>query len=74
MPRLWKDATTEASIKEKDTTACGNYRGTFLVVHAGKVILRLVARRMRHYPEPRGHFSEGGKRFLSSLLGLRHDV
>ena len=32
--------------KKKDRTECGNYRGTSLVSHAGKILLKIVARRL----------------------------
>ena len=37
--------------KSKDRAECGNYRGILLVVHAGKVILEIVATRLSAYCE-----------------------
>ena len=35
--------------KEKDRTECGNYRGISLVAHAGKILLKIIARRLSEY-------------------------
>ena len=32
--------------KKKDWTECGTYRGISLVAHAGKILLKIVARRL----------------------------
>ena len=38
--------------KKKDRTECGNYRGISLVArHAGKILLKIVARRLSEYCE-----------------------
>ena len=37
--------------KKKDRTECGNYRGICLVAHAGKVLLEVIAGRLRDYCE-----------------------
>ena len=37
--------------KEKDRTECGNYRGISLVAHAGKILLKIIARRLSEYCE-----------------------
>ena len=37
--------------KKKDRTECGNYRGILLVAHAGKILLKIIARRLREYCE-----------------------
>ena len=37
--------------KKKDQTECGNYRGISLVAHAGKILLKIVARRPSVYCE-----------------------
>ena len=39
-------------------TECGNYRGISLKLHAGKVLLKVVARRLRAYCEAKGLLSE----------------
>ena len=40
-------------------TECGNYLGISLVPHAGKVIFKVVARRISDYVEPIGLLTEG---------------
>ena len=51
VPQLWKDAVIQVFRKKKDPTDCGNYRGISLVVHAGKVCLKIVAFRLGSYLE-----------------------
>ena len=40
VPQEWKDGTIKVLYKKKDLTECDNYRGLFLVAHAGKVLLK----------------------------------
>ena len=40
VPQRWKDATVKMLHKKKDRTECGNCRGSPLVAHAGKVLLK----------------------------------
>ena len=35
--------------EKKDRTECGNYRGISLVAHAGKTLLKIIARRLNEY-------------------------
>ena len=51
MPQQWKYAIIMVLIKKKDRTECGNYRGISLVAHAGKILLKIIARRLREYCE-----------------------
>ena len=44
VPRQWKDAVITVLHKKGDKTECGNYRGISFVSHAGKVLLKVVAR------------------------------
>ena len=44
--------------KKKDRTECGNYRGISLVVHAGKILLKIIARRLSEYCERVGILPE----------------
>ena len=37
--------------KKKDRTECGNYRGISLVAHVGKILLKILARRLSEYCE-----------------------
>ena len=50
----WKDAVITVLHKKGDKTECGNYRGILLVSHAGKVLLKVVARRLSVYCEAKG--------------------
>ena len=43
VPQEWKDATINVLHEKKDRTECSNYRDLFLVAHAGKVLLKIVA-------------------------------
>ena len=44
--------------KKKDRTECGNYRGISLVAHAGKILLKILARRLSEYFERVGILPE----------------
>ena len=46
-----KDAIIMVLHKNKDRTECGNYRGISLVAHAGKILLKIIARRLSEYCE-----------------------
>ena len=46
VPQQWKDAIIKVLHKKKDRTECGNYRGISLVAHAGKILLKIIARRL----------------------------
>ena len=54
VPQQWKDAVITVLHKKGDKTECGNYRGISLVSHAGKVLLKVVARRLSAYCEAKG--------------------
>ena len=54
----WKDAVITVLHKKGDKTECENYRGISLVSHAGKVLLEVVARRLRAYCEAKGLLPE----------------
>ena len=58
VPRQWKDAVITVLHKKGDKTECGNYRGILLVSHAGKVLLKVVARRLSAYCEAKGLLPE----------------
>ena len=51
MPQQWKDVIIMVLHKKKDRTECGNYRGISLVAHAGKILLKIIARRLSEYCE-----------------------
>ena len=54
VPQQWKDAVIPVLHKKGDKTECGNYRSISLVSHAGKVLLKVVARRLSAYCEAKG--------------------
>ena len=54
----WKDTVITVLNKKGDKTECGNYRGISLVSHAGKVLLKVVARRLSAYCEAKGLLPE----------------
>ena len=51
MPQQWKDVIIRVLHKKKDPTDCVNYRGISLVEHAGKILLKIIARRLSEYCE-----------------------
>ena len=51
IPQRWHDAVITVLHKKKDRTECGNYRGISLVAHAGKILLKIVAKRLGDYCE-----------------------
>ena len=46
VPQRWKYAIFMVLHKRKDRTKCGNYRGILLGAHAGKILLKIIARRL----------------------------
>ena len=44
--------------KKEDRTECGHYRGISLVAHAGKIPLKIIARRLSEYCERVGVLPE----------------
>ena len=60
----WKDGIIMVLHKKKDRTECGNYRGISLVAHAGKILLKIVARRLSEYCERVGILTEEQSGFL----------
>ena len=66
IPQQWKDAVITVLHKNGDKTECGNYGGISLVSHAGKVLLKVVARRLGAYCEAKGLLPE-------EQCGLRPD-
>ena len=51
LPQQWKYAITMVLHKKKDRTECCNYRGISLVAHAGKILLKIITRRLSEYCE-----------------------
>ena len=58
VPQQWKYAIITVLNKKGDKTECGNYRGISLVSNAGKVLLKVVARRLSAYCEAKGLLPE----------------
>ena len=58
VPQEWKAATKLVLHKKKDRAECGNYRGISLMAHAGKVLLKVIANRLRNYCEREGILPE----------------
>ena len=58
VPQQWKDTVITVLHKKGDKTECGHYRGISLVSHAGKVLLKVVARRLSAYCEAKGLLPE----------------
>ena len=54
VPQQWKYAIIMVLHKTKDRTECGNYIGISLVAHAGKILLKTIARRLSEYCESVG--------------------
>ena len=60
----WKDAIIIILRKKKDRTECGKYRCISLVVHAGKILLKIIARRLSEHCERVGILPEEKSGFL----------
>ena len=58
VPQQWKNAIIMALHKKKDETECGNYRDISLVAHIGKILLKIIARRLSEYCERVGILQE----------------
>ena len=67
VPQQWKDAIIKVLHKKKDRTECGNYRGILLVAHAGKILLKIIARRLSDYCERLGILPEEQSDFRPSV-------
>ena len=52
--RVWRDGVIKVLQKKKDRTECWNYRGISIVAHSGKVLLKIVAKRLGDYCEAKG--------------------
>ena len=49
VPQQWKYDIIMVLHKKEDRTECGNYRGISLVAYAGKILLKIIARRLSEY-------------------------
>ena len=63
VPQQWKDAIIMVLHKKKDQTKCGNYSGISLVEHAGKILLKIIARHLSEYCEYMGILAEEQRGF-----------
>ena len=83
--RIWRRSEvpqqSKASIimvlhKKKDRAECGNYRGISLVAHAGKILLKLIARHLSKYCERVGIMPEeqSGFRPNRSTTGMMLEI
>ena len=66
VPQQWKYAIIMVLYKKKDRTECCNYSGISLVAHAGKILLKVIARRVSEYCEPVGILPEEQSGFRST--------
>ena len=67
MPQQWKDAMIMVLHKKKGRTQCGNYRGISLVAHTGKILLKIIARRLSEYCEHVGILPEEQSGFRPNI-------
>ena len=58
VPHQWKYAIIMVLHRKKDRAECGNYRGISLVAHAGKILPKIIARRLSEYCERVGILPE----------------
>ena len=49
MPQQWKYTIIMVLHKKKDLTECDDYRDISLVAYAGKILLKIIARRLSEY-------------------------
>ena len=66
VPQQWKDAIIMVIHKKKDRTECGSYRGISLVAHDGKILLKIITRRLSEYCERVGILPEEQSGFRSN--------
>ena len=58
VPQHWKEAIIRVLHKKKNQTECGNYKGISLVAHAGKILLKIIARHLSECCESVGILPE----------------
>ena len=73
VPQQWKYAIIMVLHTKKDWTECSNYRSISLVAHAGKMLLKIIARRLSEYCERVGILSETQSGFRPNR-SHRYDV
>ena len=67
VPQQWKDAMIMVLHEKKGRTECGNYRGISLVAHTGKILLKIIARRLSEYCERVGILPEEQSGFRPNI-------
>ena len=67
MPQQWKCVIIMVLHKKKARAECGNYRGISVVAHAGKILLKILARRFSEYCERLGILPEQQSGFRANL-------
>ena len=65
VPLQWKDAVITVLHKKGNKTKWENFRGFLLVSHAGRALLKVVARRLSTYCEAKGLLPEEQRGFRS---------
>ena len=68
VPQQWKYAIIMVLHNKEDRTECGNYRGISLVAHAGKILLKIIARRLSECCERVGILPEEQSGFDRTVL------
>ncbi len=58
VPQSWKDAIIMILFKKGDKTNCNNYRGISLMSHMGKILAKIIAKRLQDYVEAVGILPE----------------
>ena len=68
VPQQRKNGIIMVLHKKKDRTECSNYRGISLVAHAGKILKKIIARRLTEYCERVGVLPEEQSGFRPTVL------
>ena len=67
-PELWTKSVIVTIPKKGDLKLCENYRTISLIIHASKVLLEIIRRRLKPYAE--SHLSEEQAGFRSEAAQL----
>lgn len=72
IPQKWEDATVTILDENKDRAACDHCKGIYLVAHAGKLLLKIIARHPSAYCEAYGILPEERRGFRPrrSAIGM----
>ena len=63
VPHQWEEGIIVVLHKKKDREECGNYRGILLVALTGKILLKIIVRRLSEYRERVGILPEEQRGF-----------